>query len=113
MSLKRLLGQTDRQIKRLVDIGEEGDGGDSSAELRNNLLYYIGRSTSNGKRVAAIQRAFKLDEVLPGDEEIEQAREGLSAPSVKLMKTVAAAIKEDLGNVKDVLDIFVDRKSVV
>ena len=107
VSLKRLLGQTDRQIKRLVDIGEEGDGGDSSAELRNNLLYYIGRSTSNGKRVAAIQRAFKLDEVLPGDEEIEQAREGLSAPSVKLMKTVAAAIKEDLGNVKDVLDIFV------
>ncbi len=107
VSLKRLLGQADRQIKRLVDIGEEGDGGDSSAELRNNLLYYIGRATSNGTRVAAIQRAFKLDEILPGDEEIERAREGLSAPSVKLMKTVAAAIKEDLANVKDVLDIFV------
>ncbi|MEE8464773.1 MAG: hypothetical protein V3S53_08305, partial [Gammaproteobacteria bacterium] len=107
VSLKRLLGQADRQIKRLVDIGEAGDGGGSSAELRNNLLYYIGRSTSNGKRVLAIQRAFKLDEVLPGDEEIEQARESLSAPSVKLMKTVAAAIKEDLANVKDVLDIFV------
>ncbi|MCZ6716343.1 MAG: Hpt domain-containing protein [Gammaproteobacteria bacterium] len=107
VSLKRLLGQVDRQIKRLVDIGEDGDGVDSSAELRNNLLYYIGRSTSNGKRVTAIQRAFKLDEILPGDEEIEQARESLSAPSVKLMKTVAAAIKEDLANVKDVLDIFV------
>ena len=107
VSLKRLLGQADRQIKRLVDIGEAGDGGGSSAELRNNLLYYIGRSTSKGKRVLAIQRAFKLDEVLPGDEEIEQARESLSAPSVKLMKTVAAAIKEDLANVKDVLDIFV------
>ncbi|MCZ6686911.1 MAG: Hpt domain-containing protein, partial [Gammaproteobacteria bacterium] len=71
------------------------------------LLYYIARSTSKGKRVTAIQSAFKLDEVLPGDEEIEQARESLSAPSVKLMKTVAAAIKEDLANVKDALDIFV------
>ncbi len=107
VSLKRLLGQSDRQIKRLVDIGEASDGEDSSAELRNNLLYYIARSTSKGKRVTAIQRAFRLDDVLPGDEEIEQARESLSAPSVKLMKTVAAAIKEDLANVKDALDIFV------
>ncbi|MCZ6560348.1 MAG: Hpt domain-containing protein [Gammaproteobacteria bacterium] len=107
VSLKRLLGQSDRQIKRLVDIGEEDGGEDRSAELRNNLLYYIGRSTSKGKRVTAIQRAFRLDEVLPGDEEIEQARESLSAPSVKLMKTVAAAIKEDLASVKDVFDIFI------
>src|SRR4029077_11553356 len=31
------------------------------------------------------------------------------APSVKLMQTVAAAIREDLGKVKDGLDIFVGR----
>ncbi len=45
--------------------------------------------------------------MLPVDDGVEQARESLSAPSVKLMKTVAAAIKEDLGRVKDALDIFV------
>src|SRR5207342_628928 len=33
----------------------------------------------------------------------------LSAPSVKLMRTVSAAIREDLGKVKDVLYIFVRR----
>ena len=43
------------------------------------------------------------------DDSIEQERESLSAPSVKLMRTVAAAIKEDLSKVKDVLDIFVRR----
>src|SRR5205807_2608581 len=36
----------------------------------------------------------------------------LSAPSVKLMQTVAAAIREDLSKVKDVLDIFVRRGAV-
>src|SRR5437870_2476604 len=41
--------------------------------------------------------------------QIEQERENLSAPSVKLMQTVAAAIREDLSKVKDVLDIFVRR----
>ena len=30
----------------------------------------------------------------------------LSAPSVRLMRTVAAAIKEDLGRVKDALDLY-------
>ena len=56
-----------------------------------------------------MRASFKLAELLPVDETIEQERESLSAPSVKLMRTVAAAIKEDLSKVKDVLDIFVRR----
>src|SRR5256886_4891633 len=72
-------------------------------------LYYIGRSESAGSRVTAVRASFRLAELLPVDESIEQERENLSAPSVKLMQTVAAAIREDLGKVKDVLDIFVRR----
>jgi hypothetical protein len=54
-------------------------------------------------------RLVQAAELLPVDDSIEQERESLSAPSVKLMRTVAAAIKEDLSKVKDVLDIFVRR----
>src|SRR6185312_13139238 len=57
----------------------------------------------------AVRASFRLSELLPVDEAVEQERENLSAPSVKLMQTVAAAIREDLGKVKDVLDIFVRR----
>ena len=78
-------------------------------ELLNNLLYYVARSTTAGPRVAAVRASFRLNELLPVDESIEQERENLSAPSVKLMHTVAAAIREDLTRVKDVLDIFVRR----
>ncbi len=56
-----------------------------------------------------MRASFKLSELLPVDDSIEHERESLSAPSVKLMRTVAAAIKEDLSKVKDVLDIFVRR----
>ena len=56
-----------------------------------------------------MRASFRLSELLPVDESIEQERENLSAPSVKLMQTVAAAIREDLSKVKDVLDIFVRR----
>ena len=56
-----------------------------------------------------MRNSFRLTELLPVDESIEQERENLSAPSIKLMQTVAAAIREDLAKVKDVLDIFVRR----
>ncbi|MFQ5547119.1 MAG: Hpt domain-containing protein [Woeseia sp.] len=107
VALKRLLGQIDRQIKLLIDEGIESFDSHPVTDLMNNLLYYVARSRNAGERISEIRAAFNLAELLPGDEQVEHARESLSAPSVKLMKTVASAIKEDLGRVKDVLDIFV------
>jgi chemosensory pili system protein ChpA (sensor histidine kinase/response regulator) len=108
-TLKRLLGQADRQIKQLYDLGEARYCEDPPIDLLNNLLYYVARASTSGGRISAVRASFKLAELLPVDDSIEQERESLSAPSVKLMRTVAAAIKEDLSKVKDVLDIFVRR----
>jgi len=108
-SIKRLLGLADREIRRLYELGEARYCQSPPVELLNNLLYYVGRAESSGVRVSAVRASFRLAELLPVDESIEQERESLSAPSVKLMQTVAAAIREDLSKVKDVLDIFVRR----
>ncbi len=108
-TLKRLLGQADRQIKTLYELGEGRYCQDPPVDLLNNLLYYVARASTSGGRIAAVRASFKLSELLPVDDSIEHERESLSAPSVKLMRTVAAAIKEDLSKVKDVLDIFVRR----
>jgi chemosensory pili system protein ChpA (sensor histidine kinase/response regulator) len=108
-TLKRLLGQADRQIKTLYELGEARYCEDPPVDLLNNLLYYVARASTAGGRIAAVRASFKLSELLPVDDSIEHERESLSAPSVKLMRTVAAAIKEDLSKVKDVLDIFVRR----
>src|ERR1700744_4517632 len=108
-TLKRLLGQADRQIKALYELGEGRYCEDPPIDLLTNLLYYVARAPTSGGRIGAVRASFKLAELLPVDDSIEQERESLSAPSVKLMRTVAAAIKEDLSKVKDVLDIFVRR----
>jgi chemosensory pili system protein ChpA (sensor histidine kinase/response regulator) len=109
VSVKRLLGLGDREVRRLYEQSEARYSQQPPVELLNNLLYYVGRAESAGPRVAAVRASFRLSELLPVDESIEQERENLSAPSVKLMQTVAAAIREDLSKVKDVLDIFVRR----
>jgi chemosensory pili system protein ChpA (sensor histidine kinase/response regulator) len=108
-TLKRLLGQCDRQIKALYELGEGRYCESPPIDLLNNLLYYVARASAGGGRIAAVRSSFKLAELLPVDDSVEQERESLSAPSVKLMRTVAAAIKEDLSKVKDVFDIFVRR----
>ena len=108
-TLKRLLGQADRQLKVLYEVGEAHYAENPPIDLLNNLLYYVARASTSGGRIAAVRASFKLAELLPVDDSIEQERESLSAPSVKLMRTVAAAIKEDLSKVKDVFDIFVRR----
>src|SRR5690606_13139263 len=107
VALKRLIGQADRQLKRLIDGGEAALVHAPPIELLNGLLYYVARAKSEDERVAQVRETFGLAEMLPGEEQLEKAREGLAGPSIKLMRTVAQAIKEDLSAVKDVLDIFV------
>jgi chemosensory pili system protein ChpA (sensor histidine kinase/response regulator) len=107
VTLKRLVGQADRQLKRLADGGESTLVNAPPIELINSLLYYVARANSTDPRIEALRKQYNLGEVLPGEIQVEQARAGLSGPSVKLMRTVAEAIKEDLGTVKDALDIFV------
>src|ERR1700683_384551 len=111
VSVKRLLGLADREIKRLYEEGESRYSQSPPVELLNNLLYYVGRTETTGARAVAVRASFRLSELLPVDENIEEERENLSAPSVKLMQTVASSILEDLSKVKDVLDIFVRRGS--
>ncbi len=106
VSIKRLLGLADREIRRLYELGEPRYCQSPPVDLLNNLLYYVGRSNSNGMRVAAVRASFRLNELLPVDESIEQERESLSAPNVKLMQTVAVAIREDLAKVKEVLEQY-------
>ncbi len=107
VAVKRLVGQADRQLKRLADGGEAVFVNAPPDELLNNLLYYVARSGSQHARVEAVRTAFDLHSVVPRADELELAREGLAGPSARLMQTVAQAIKEDMGTVKDVLDIFV------
>src|SRR5471032_3679236 len=63
ISLKRLLGLADREMKRLFEWGEARYAQSPPVELLNNLLYYVARATSGGPRVAAVRASFRLSEL--------------------------------------------------
>ena len=104
--LRRLFGQVDRAAKRILDHGERHFQENTDRSLINQLLYFIGRASSNGERVSKIRKAFSLNESLPLEEKFESAQTNLSGPDTQVMVSLSAAIREDLDKVKDALDIF-------
>ena len=107
VSIKTLLGQVDRCIKQLVDAGEEHFVENVPAELLKNLLYYVARVKSESPRVVDIKTTYRLEQLLPADNELEEARSGMGGLNSELLSTVSAGIREDLLEVKDALEIFV------
>ena len=106
VAMNKMLGQVDREVKRLIDEGENTLAQSASPDLLTNLLYYIIRATSAGPRVLEIRQRFELNTALASSQEIDSARQSLSGPNSALLETVSVAIREYLTQVKDALDLF-------
>jgi len=106
VTVKLLFGRVDRAIRQFAETGEGGAASRQPHDLVQNLLYYIAHSSSDGTRAGEIRRHYRLDELLPTQNEIEHAQGSLGGRNRNLLGTVSAAIKDDLIRVKESLDIF-------
>ena len=106
VAVKLLYAKVDREIKRIVDVGEADFDRLAPTELTKSLLYYAAHSENKGARIAEIKQLYKLETLLPTQSEIEHANSALSGRNKALLDTVGAAIKEDIMRVKDGLDMF-------
>jgi len=105
VAVKRLIGQIDRQIKRVIEQGESALVEDPPLDLLKNLLFYVAQARHGGSRIAEIQSTYRLPDLLPSEEELAAARESLAGQNAHLFATVGVAIKEELGRLKDSLDL--------
>jgi chemosensory pili system protein ChpA (sensor histidine kinase/response regulator) len=114
VTVKMLMGRVDRQIKSVIDHGESETTAALPADLVNNLLYYVAQATVREGDVGAVKKAFRLDRLVASDTEIEAARESLGGPNLALMNTVTQVVKDDLAEVKDQFELFInaDEKDV-
>ena len=103
LSIKMLLGAVDRQLKLILDEGEEEFGNKYSKELLKNILYYVGLSTVESKAITAVKEAYQLADLIPQEAEAGAMIGGLNTD---LFNTVSKGITEDLTKVKDVLELF-------
>ena len=102
LSIKMLLGTVDRQLKLILDNGEEEFARQYSKELVKNILFYVGLCTVDSKAISAVKEAYHLSDLMPQDS-VDSTVGGLNA---ELFDTVSIGITEDLVQVKDVLELF-------
>lgn len=105
VSVKLLFGRVDREIKRLVEEGEATFQSNPPSQLTKSLLYYAAHSQSSSERVKELKSVYRLNELLPDDQEVEHAQGSLAGRNKELLDTVSGAIKDDLLRVKDALDL--------
>ncbi|MES0327460.1 MAG: Hpt domain-containing protein, partial [Gammaproteobacteria bacterium] len=106
IAVKGLLGSIDRQIKLLIDIGEDKFITQYSQEILKNVLYYVATSQSTGSQVGKVKQAYKLHEFLADDSSVTDLTASMGGINAELFDTVSQGIREDLATVKDTLEIF-------
>ena len=106
IAVKGLFGAVDRQIKLLIDIGEDEFINQFSQELLKNILYYVGTCQSTGPRVSKVKHAYKLEELLVDNSSAAGLSASMGGINAELFDTVSQGIREDLATVKDTLEIF-------
>ncbi|WP_282339902.1 Hpt domain-containing protein [Pseudomonas sp. PS02288] len=113
-SVRGLLRQVDKELKRLVEQGADGINQPASDELTKNLLFYIAKAPVQSPRIRALKDHYRLDDALPDSELVDEERARLAGPDRDAMRSVVAALCEELVRVKDSLDLFVrsDRSGV-
>ncbi|UVE18130.1 Hpt domain-containing protein [Pseudomonas sp. LS44] len=113
-SVRTLLRQVDKQLKRVVDVGADGINQAAPDELIKNLLFYVAKASAESPRIRSLKEQYRLDEALLDSAEVDEERARLAGPDRDAMRSVVDALCEELVRVKDSLDLFVrsDRQRV-
>jgi chemosensory pili system protein ChpA (sensor histidine kinase/response regulator) len=108
VAVKILLGRVDRQIQRLITIGEHTFTEDPPTTVIKNLLFYVGQSQAHCDSVVEIKNAFHLESY--DDTDIDKARESLYGFNVNMVDSVAEQLNEEIDRIKCELDVAMHSK---
>ena len=102
-TVKALLGQTDRQIKRFIEEGSFIPPQD----LLKNILYFVAKAQPGTPHIDMVRQRYRLSESLPSEAHLDAERARMAGPDGEALRSVVDALSEELARVKDTLDVFV------
>ena len=106
-SVRTLLRQVDRELRRLVAEQAPGLNQPASIELIKNILFYVAKAQANSERLQRLHEQYRLEEALPNELLLDEERARMAGPDRGAMRSVVAALCEELVRIKDNLDLFV------
>ncbi|VXD00226.1 conserved hypothetical protein [Pseudomonas sp. 8Z] len=101
-SRKQLLSRLDRELKLIVANPHY----EAPRSLLKELLYLVALADSRGANASAVREVFGLTPLPFTDHMLEEEYKRLSGPGQAVMRSLSAAIREELASVKDMLDLL-------
>ena len=102
-----LFNALDKQIKSLIELGQEQFANNIDEKIIKNILYYIAISDNRGRIVSQVKQLYRLNEQIPQQQDMDELRQQISAPSSEVLITVSKALLEDLATAKDCIELFI------
>jgi chemosensory pili system protein ChpA (sensor histidine kinase/response regulator) len=105
LPLRRLFARLDLTLKAMTEGGEQGPSGETITALSRALLFYAAQARPGSKATDTLRERFGLEELIPDREALLRARGAVTGRDAGLFQSIGDAIKEELGQVKDTLDM--------
>ncbi|RCS29079.1 hybrid sensor histidine kinase/response regulator [Rhodanobacter denitrificans] len=104
--IRQLVGKVDRNIRQLIEHGEDSLRGGEADEVACKLLYIVAQAKQHSPQMELLRSTYALDSLLPDAGELEHARGSMAGHNRALLDSVSRALKDDLLRVKEALDLF-------
>jgi chemosensory pili system protein ChpA (sensor histidine kinase/response regulator) len=108
--VRQLIGKVDRNIRLLIEHGENSLRAGDADEVACHLLYIVAQAKQRSPLMELLCATYALDSLLPDVGELEHARGSMAGHNRALLDSVSRALKDDLLRVKEALDLFLRRE---
>ena len=114
LALHSLFQDVGKELERLQEQGIDGVNQPAPEALLTRLLFYIAKAEKPTTKMLALKNLYELDDAMPDAAMVDEERARLAGPDRDAMRSVVAALCEELVRVKERLDLFVrsDRQHV-
>ncbi|WP_404365863.1 Hpt domain-containing protein [Marinobacter sp.] len=107
-AVKSILRELDSELRRLIDEHVDILQQPVPEALFKHLLYYVARARDlDTPYIRDLTVRYGLDEALPSEAAMDEARDRVSGPGREAIHSVVSALNEELAKLKDQLDLFV------
>jgi chemosensory pili system protein ChpA (sensor histidine kinase/response regulator) len=105
LPLRRLFARLDLMLKAMVEGGPQGPLTDAVTALSRALLFYAAQARPGSKGTDLLRERFRLEELIPDRAALLRARGAVTGRDAELFRSIGDAVREELGLVKDALDM--------
>ncbi|MGD8311065.1 MAG: Hpt domain-containing protein [Gammaproteobacteria bacterium] len=104
--IKRLFGELDRQIKRLIDSGEAVFADTLTDGLLKDMLYQLAAAAACPGLVEDVRSHYRLAALRPAGADADAAGAALGGFSWELLQTVSVTVRGDLELIRERLNSY-------